>query len=147
MHSPQSDFYFFPLLFPPTGASPLHVSNTGRKLLVSCRGVRQGGGQDEVSGRMDRLVGSSQYQLPQQRESRGNYERVGRSEWGERPEYFFLFWQIINNCVATGFSPEITQCHVGRVMLAAGRKWYCSRQDVEVSRLSDRGNTRARTLH
>lgn len=68
---------FFTVLFPPTGASPHHVSNTGRKLLVSCRGVTDGGGKDEVS--MDRLVGSSQYQLLQQRESRGNYDRVGPS--------------------------------------------------------------------
>lgn len=46
---------------------------------------------------------------------------AGASEESGR-NIFFLFWQIINNCVATGFSPEITQCHVGRVMLAAGRK-------------------------
>lgn len=27
-----------------------------------------------------------------QRERRGNYERVGRSDGGERPEYFFFFF-------------------------------------------------------
>lgn len=34
----------------------------------------------------------------------------------------FFFWQIINYCTATRFSPEITHCREERVMLAAGRQ-------------------------